>query len=228
MTTLNTAQGEIKLTTSYYGGDVDFSIGGYEIGLAIPDADSVEELARGCELGFGYRTKVNMSELPGWMELVQFVQGVAELFNDCEKDSADAARLRHEKEQAAKAKAKEERNATLVERKERLQVEFLGERGRARMYGLKTSVPVEVKVRKKSYDSEEYVPYIESVNYADQTRTTDYRKCRRFEIKAGGRYMLVWDDGPDDLRPWDRENYSGDRNVPEYDGRLQRFEGTGA
>jgi hypothetical protein len=142
--------------------------------------------------------------------MLTYAAEVVERLNKGYKDriaelEAEASKEEEERRKRIEAqrKAAEERRKVIDERKERCLMEFADEPVRARARGYKQAVRAYVRVREIG-DGDAFIPYIEYVNENDWSRPTDIGAIMRLEYKQGSRYKVVWDDGREDLSPWDR------------------------
>lgn len=230
MITLNTEHGEISFEEDSWGDQVEFTFQTATAKLAVPGPEAdVDELEQGSTLNFRNYYSMDASEVADMLVLTDYLHGImehADRFNEAFKITA---KQREEQREAEEQREREEREAELQRRKETLMHELVGERVRMRQYRYKTLRAADVEVLPVytyDYDKRERVETGEyKVHFAygpqDQSRTQRIEQIKRLDVRQkNGSWLTVWDDGLDDLSPWERDSPSLKPVEKMYDGQL--------
>ena len=153
---------------------------------------------------------------------------VAQRWEESDAEERERAAKAREIAEKARREAREKQEAELAKRIERCMMEFADEPVRVRAQGYKSVVRGVMRVRETfRYNRNtltregtgEFIPYIEYTNDADRDRPERIGSIRRLEIKVGGRFKVVWDDGRDDLPIYDRgANAHRDNETEVFEG----------
>lgn len=122
---------------------------------------------------------------------------------------------RQKREREEQARQREAKDALVAERTERLLMEFVGDEVRVRHHGYKTMARAIVKALEQTrfdidsgerVETGEYrVRFVWCVPHMDSNRPQSIDTLRRIDVRDGSRFYTIWDDGNDDLNPWDRD-----------------------
>lgn len=149
--------------------------------------------------GWRGSSMMTVDDLKGSVEFYIVVAAIGEAYMEDAKEEMEQ-RKRNRELADAEREAYEMDRARLVEaRKQRLLTEFLGEAGRIRLYRSTTFQPVIVEAVERPFGSGEYEVDFKWINDHDYGRRKELRLIRIFDVKVGGRYHEVWNDGDDDL-----------------------------
>lgn len=184
--------------------------GHYEVSLSVDNY----AIDRGLIVKFHGRSMAHDNMAPV-IELMTVAKAIVDEFNSNIAGVIDEAKEAERKEEEQRKRHEEERAAVLAERRDRLLTEFLGEQGRIRARRSRSYQPVIVCAREMP--NGDFDVDFEWVNDHDYGREKRLPFIRSFDIKVGSRYKEVWDDGRDDLSPWEKLNRG---NVAKYDGEL--------
>ena len=142
------------------------------------------------------------------------------------------ARREEERRAAEREKEEAERREVVKQRTEQVMTEFFGEEVKVREAGFQTMRRAIVNVRllngvwnRETQETEE--PHDEDPRYGlrldyigKDVRTENVERMKRLDVKKGSRWYTVWDDGTDDLSPWESLSRSAAPTGRMYDGTL--------
>ena len=151
--------------------------------------------------------------------LAQFCANLVWHIDNGNAERIEEAKQRAEEERLERERKAKERAEELDRRRDVLMHELVGERVRMRQYGYKTLRAATVDVV-ETYDGN-YKPFFR-YGPQDQARTQDINQLKRLDVRQkNGTWLTVWDDGLDDLNPWERDSPSLKPVEKMYDGQLR-------
>lgn len=228
---LNTEVGEIEVSESYWG-EVTYEFTGddyrFSVQLDSPDAEGADadELENGCGVTIQrWYGSMDVDETRKASDLLAWVAAIAEAIEQADADRIEAAREAVAKEEEERQRKIAEREALIEERKDRLMNEFVGEEIKVRERGYKTMRRAIVNVLPvmewKDGERVETGEFRIHLDYINDARTQRVEQMPRVDVKVGSSWRTVWDDGTDDLSPWERDKLSTSAApAKKYDGEL--------
>lgn len=105
--------------------------------------------------------------------------------------------------------ASEAARALVIERREELvQNELIGETVWVRSWGYKTMRKATVEVIEVSSRMGLQKDHYVKLNWEGEARPSRIEKIPRLDVVIEGERLNVWDDGTEDLKPWERDSLS--------------------
>jgi hypothetical protein len=191
-------------------------MGPVHVTLEVPSDDVPDDLASGIGVEVDSDTLYG-EDVHRMAALLAVARKVATDFNAAKGSAIEQAKERLRKREEEQRLAREKREQVLAERKERLLTEFLEEKGRIRIAGMKRWRPVTVKAHDDGDGS--YTPVFHYQYHKHGYREWFNGSIAAFEVKIGSRYRNVWSDGKEDLGEWDRGDI---KESKPYDGMLPK------
>lgn len=106
-------------------------------------------------------------------------------------------------------KMDEERKRVLERREELVQNELVGETVWVRSRGYKTMKKATVKIKtRQKFGEPDDTEYVMVLQWEDEPRPSKIDRIPRLDVVIEGERLNVWDDGVEDLKPWERDNMS--------------------
>lgn len=106
-------------------------------------------------------------------------------------------------------KKQEDREREIERREQLLLNELLGETVKVRHFRYKTMKQAVVDAfEKREWREHELVEtgeYVPKFNWKDEGRSGQVRQIRRLDVMTKDGWATVWDDGDEDLSPWERQ-----------------------
>lgn len=204
MTTLDTEYGPIEVRNDYYGNLEISSVlnRNARVEFSGPTRNSPNaNVSLTIRSGYGGFSLEEADLLTGVVEFATALGHQLEAVTEAERE---AARRKAEEEARQRQAEQEEENRIVRERTDRLLNEFVGERVKIRARGYK-GMP-DGTVDAVETISGAYRPVIRW--RTNLQRTSNVALWRRLDIYVGNHWETVWDDGDDDLSPWDLPNRS--------------------
>lgn len=188
-----------------------------ELHVPDPQTDDADDLAQGATVEAPRVYGADAQQLARLTSALAYASKLLQAINDEMAELVAAAKAEAERLEQLAQQQRAERERQLEERKERLMVEFLEEKGSIRLRGMKRWRPVTVMVQDQGDGN--FVPFFRY--HYDKHGWNEHfgGHVRAFKVKVGSRYQMVWDDGQGDLNPWDRK----DSSAPAYDAEAERI-----
>jgi hypothetical protein len=216
---LNTEFGEIGITHDGWGLALHNSKNynryhDIQVRLSIADDGS----AAGFEIPRQvFNTTEGVSDI---QRLIACAAWICDLFLEANAETIEQLKREEEEAELERKRLAEEREAELELRRERLMTEFLGDEVKIRERGYKTMRRARVEVYSTAGAADQ--DYRLHFRYFGRDeRTQNLERMVRVDIKVGSRWKTLWDDGKDDLSPWEQRKMSTSAaEVEMYDGEL--------
>jgi hypothetical protein len=228
-TVINTAIGPVQITQQRWSRELELSFNGVEVLVSVSDKDS--DMLSDCllKVSRGYLIEPELARETS--KLLTFAADLAELINEANADRRAEIELERKRQEEEAEREREECRQRIAERTELLLTELVDERVNIRQHGYKTMRQATVGVRElrvwnretSEYEVAGYAPKFDYVNAADASRTQHVDEIKRLDVKVRGtrKWKTVWEDGMDDLNPWDRDAVSLKPVQDRYDGSCQ-------
>ncbi len=164
---------------------------GQLVSFNVPNEDDVAGIEEGLSLKVrNYYWDEDQTQVV--LNLIGLAQKVQKEFNSRIAGKVEEAKAKRDAERLELERVKAARQEALDAREQRLLTEFLGERGRIRVFRSTTYQPVTVTAIEQYGSEGEYKVDFEWVNDHDYGRQKKLDKIMAFDIKVGSRYHCVW------------------------------------
>lgn len=183
----------------------------YSLGSATIEVQASREVdEHGATLDLRLRG-ADEADLAEARQLLAFGEALVHHINAAQGDERAEAIARAAEEREREAAEAAKRDEAWAERSERLLTEFLGEKVRIRLRGMRRWRPATVESQETTVDGElAYVPCFRYVYEKHGYMERNLRGIVALEVKVGSRYQSVWNDGTlETSQPQATRNYQG-------------------